>query len=925
MNRMRLKSRASLTFVFVICFALPGWSAVQLADPADKTEKKTTKECKLVGPLADLACAVPQDRTQVVAGQKISKEQLAPPAGFSIQKLPKSVRDAVDAGTMRINDKGEVQVYIVVTDVSKQVLNELQTNGATIELTDNRRKIVQARVPVTRLSAIAELPSVCSVRLPNYGMSNIGSITTEGDSLLKADQVRALFGVNGTGIRVGVISGGIAGVFASGCTSCSGLSGGPISTGDLPPVIGTRDASGRLISLSGGIIAQSFCGNGNLEGCPTNAEGTAMLEIIYDLAPGVQLLFANFDTDLAFENAVNFLAANADVVVTDISFFGKPYDGTSNVSTNTASALNDNINPIRAFFNSTGNRARDHYRGDYVDSGVDGTTLVGVAGNFHLFRATADTSDVLGLGARTFDPIFLKGGATAAIFLVWNDPFSASTNDFGLYLVQDSTGRLVKTGLRLGPNEPNRALEYTNDTGADRYFDIRIQNLGNKAVVRNLNMFIRPVTGPTWLAPTQETHNYNTVKSSVPAQDDAGGSPVSVISVAAANWKTSDAIELFSSNGPTLDGRIKPDVTATDGVSITGAGGFGNSPPGTFPQTFFGTSAAAPHAAGVAALLLQLAPCLKSGAAGARTPVDARTLLRKLILDNAFQLGDPGMNNVFGAGRIDALASANQTIPTANAGPDRTVAGNNPAGADLVLDGSGSRDPDACPLTFAWSGDCGPASGINPTLRCPFGTSNMSLAVTNNGITVPNPSKIQVTVTDFNVAVSPASATVSRGQNASYTVALTPRIGSFNAPIALSCSGLPASSFCSFSPPTITPGAAQVTSTLTISTSAGTAFLKRPLSRQTFPAYAFWLPFPAGIALLGFGSECRRLRSRIVMRLIVGTLLLTITALHIGCGGGGSNFRPPSPTPTPTSNSVINVIGTSAGLQHSTTVTLNVQ
>ncbi len=50
MNRMRLKSRASLTFVFVICFALPGWSAVQLADPADKTEKKTTKECKLVGP-----------------------------------------------------------------------------------------------------------------------------------------------------------------------------------------------------------------------------------------------------------------------------------------------------------------------------------------------------------------------------------------------------------------------------------------------------------------------------------------------------------------------------------------------------------------------------------------------------------------------------------------------------------------------------------------------------------------------------------------------------------------------------------------------------------------------------------------------------------------------------------------------------------
>ncbi len=66
-----------------------------------------------------------------------------------------------------------------------------------------------------------------------------------------------------------------------------------------------------------------------------------MLEIVHDLAPGAQLYFANAGdgTSLSFEQAVNFLAANTDVVVDDISFLGSvPYDGTSAVSTNTATA-----------------------------------------------------------------------------------------------------------------------------------------------------------------------------------------------------------------------------------------------------------------------------------------------------------------------------------------------------------------------------------------------------------------------------------------------------------------------------------------------------------------------------------------------------------------------------------------------------------
>jgi hypothetical protein len=123
-----------------------------------------------------------------------------------------------------------------------------------------------------------------------------------------------------------------------------------------------------------------------------------MLEIVHDLAQGAQLFFANGNglTGLEFPNAVNWLAANTDVVVNDIGFFGMPYDGTSAVSTNTASALNNSANPIRGYFTAVGNMARMHYQGTYADSGTDGTAYVGYPGDLHLFQPTATTSDIYG-------------------------------------------------------------------------------------------------------------------------------------------------------------------------------------------------------------------------------------------------------------------------------------------------------------------------------------------------------------------------------------------------------------------------------------------------------------------------------------------------------------------------------------------------
>ena len=114
-----------------------------------------------------------------------------------------------------------------------------------------------------------------------------------------------------------------------------------------------------------------------------------------------------------------------------------------------------------------------------------------------------------------------------------------------------------------------------------------------------------------------------------------------VFAAAAVDQATPNAIEVFSSRGPSTiqfpaaETREKPDVTATDGVSVTGAGGF--------PSPFYGTSASAPHVAGVAALLMS----------GGRTASAARFALRRTAVD----LGVAGRDNTYGYGRINALAA----------------------------------------------------------------------------------------------------------------------------------------------------------------------------------------------------------------------------------------------------------------------------
>jgi len=669
---------------------------------------------KLATVLGDLARAVPQDARGLSWEQVVGKPLV-------MASLPRSVQDAAASRRLRLDARNYVQVYILLSEVNAENLRRLVAAGVKLEITDEAGRRVQARVPVRSLERLASFSFVTFVRLPSYAIRHTGAVVSEGDAIHGASAARPQFGVDGTGVKVGVISDGIKGVVATKCDSCDPVSGGPVASGDLPETTGTR-RDGLLTATSGGVESQSFRADEDLEDTHSffepcafrgaGAEGTALLEIVHDLAPGAQLSFGNANTSLEFIAAVNGLAADNDVVVDDLGFIGEPADGQSSVSRNTAAALNNPANRIRTYVTSVGNAANDHYFGAYVDSGQDAGSINGVTsgGRAHLFRSSADTSDVLGLGPQPYDLISLPTNGEVIIVLTWNDPAGQSGNNYDLYLVDDSTGQVVarSTDVQRGVQDPIEAIDFLN-RGQSGDFRIVVQNVNNQAASRNLNMFsFQPqcaVDGPRRLASGRhERHNYNTPSRSVLAQSDSGGSPVSAISVGAicsasaaaqgvfagsdapsesCNDGTHGTIEFFSSLGPTLDNRLKPDIAAIDGVSITGAG--------RFPSPFFGTSAAAPHVAGIAALVLQAAPCLRSGGPGAIDVVSARTTVRNLLVSTADPIGSPIPNHTFGFGRANAfraVESARSTCAGVPSEPSPPSPGPAPAGSIIALNSS---------------------------------------------------------------------------------------------------------------------------------------------------------------------------------------------------------------------------------------------
>ncbi|MBI2820085.1 MAG: S8 family serine peptidase [Acidobacteria bacterium] len=475
---------------------------------------------------------------------------------------------------MRAFGAGRLQVYVELTESSAANLSVLNAvPDVQTEIVNSGLNLVQAWVPYAQIEAVARLPFVLRVRRPEYARLHTGSITSEGDSILRADLVRTNLGITGLGVKVGVISDG-----ANDAASAQ-------ATGDLP----------AAISLWGS-CNPAFTGT-------TCNEGTAMMEIVHDLAPGAELGFGCVATSLDFIQRVADLKDwGAQVIVDDVGFYGEPYFEDGAVAGAYAAALTQGI----VMVTSAGNDATRHYQGMFTNNGS----------GVHLFSFGNPTMRIETFPGNVF------------VFLQWSSHWESPSDRFQVCLT-DLDGLVVYFCGDASPTHPISVLGFTCLGPTHCVGHLRVHRVSG--VPQTLEMFI---FGP-YLVEYQVPSDSITGHAAVPG----------ILAIGASHAFTPLDVATFSSQGPstvyfpTFQARATPALTAVDAVEVTGVGGFGSP--------FYGTSAAAPHVAGVAALLLEAKPSL--------TPQEVASAMQNTARD-IVQFGNvnQGYDYVSGYGLVDA-------------------------------------------------------------------------------------------------------------------------------------------------------------------------------------------------------------------------------------------------------------------------------
>lgn len=702
------------------------------------------------------APANPQDfsataAAQVAALQKI-KTSLSPAERKLDSGLVLATRQQVSKAAtafaprlqtgVAVSPAGSTSVSVIVTAVSPALLSRLRAAGAVV--TSSTPTQVAVTAPLRSLTTIASWSDVRQVARPAGALTarmtpkpvtapetkqalaarldhqlggalqkmavpaGQGTVVSEGDKAEAADKARARFKVTGTGVKVCALSDGVSSLAAS------------QATGNLPAVD----------------VLPGQAGSGD--------EGTAMLEIIHDLAPNATLGFATaFTSDASFAQNIRDLRSvgHCDIIVDDVVYYNEsPFqDGPIAQSVNVVTAAG------ALYFSSAGNEGNTidgtsgNYEGDFVDSGRNVGKFAGAAHDFDP-----------GPGVQVFEPISDASGPVV-VPLFWAEPLGHATSDYDLYEF-DAAGNVVamSQNIQNGTQDPTEIFQSPGGTGlrlavvkfsgADRYFQLTAfrgrftdssdglkayvtpgVTRGHSAAVNAFSVAAAPAAAPLPFAlepgdPANPTGPYPGVftKAQKPERFSSDG-PRRV-------FFTADGSPITPGNTSSTGGavRSKPDVTAADGVS-TSVGGY---------DPFFGTSAAAPHAAAIAALVL-------SGNPGA-----SAALVRSAFTKTALDL--------------------------APAGPD-TRSGKGLIRADLVLGNTGATPQ---PLVLAGPVTATPTTGNGNAYLEPGESGTLTVPAVNSGDGTAQGVSVRVRSTDPRVTITPGShsygairagATTSRG------------------------------------------------------------------------------------------------------------------------------------------------------------------
>jgi subtilisin family serine protease len=367
--------------------------------------------------------------------------------------------------------------------------------------------------------------------------------------------------------------------------------------------------------LPASVTVQSFRADGDITG-GGEVHGTAVAEIVHEVAPGAQIYLVNFQTDPELGNAVNWIVSQGVKVINaswGCSICGRG-DGTGFDNDLVTNSIVSGVQWAIA----AGNEADAHWMGNWSDPNSNG---------WHNFASNDETN--------TFAA---SAGYPMQILLKWDDVFGASSNDYDLCLLDSSLAIIVcSASTQDGDDDPVEWIAGTAPYTGTYHIAIARWN-ATRAV--HFHLYIHPSYPMQYVVAAGSL--------GTPADNP------SAITVGAVPWSSPSTIEPFSSQGPTEDGRIKPDLVAPDAVSGATYG----------PSGFYGTSAASPHVAGAAALVKQAFP--------AYTPAQIKSFLE----GRAVALGALGKDNIYGSGRLDLgsppLTPTPTPTPTPTATPTRT-------------------------------------------------------------------------------------------------------------------------------------------------------------------------------------------------------------------------------------------------------------